>query len=35
MPQFSDGKEIHEAEWDRLLESIPASYVVWKDGFRR
>ena len=31
MPQFADGTKISEAEWDRLLESIPASYVVWKD----
>jgi len=33
MPQFSDGQKISEAlVWNRLIESIPASYVVWKDG---
>jgi len=33
MPQFSDGQKMNEAlVWNRLIESIPASYVVWKDG---
>ena len=32
MPKYSDGKEIHVAEWNRLIESIPASYTIWKDG---
>jgi hypothetical protein len=32
MPQYPDGTRIHQAEWNRLLEAIPASYTVWKDG---
>jgi len=33
MPQFSDGQKISEAlVWDRLIQSGPASYVIWKDG---
>jgi len=33
MPVFSDGQKISAAlAWDRLIESIPASYVIWKDG---
>jgi parallel beta-helix repeat protein len=32
MPQYPDGTRIHKAEWDRLLEAIPASYSIWKDG---
>jgi len=32
MPVFSDGQKISETEWARLIQSVPASYVVWKDG---
>ena len=33
MPVFSDGQKISASlAWDRLIESIPASYVIWKDG---
>jgi len=33
MPQLSDGQRMSEAlVWNRLIESVPASYVVWKDG---
>jgi hypothetical protein len=32
MPQYSDGTQVSKTEWDRLLEAIPASYVIWKDG---
>lgn len=32
MPQYPDGTRIHKAEWDRLLEAIPSSYSMWKDG---
>ena len=32
MPVYPDGKFVKEAEWARLIESIPASYTVWKDG---
>lgn len=32
MPQYPDGKRIHEPEWDRLLEDIPTSYTVSGDG---
>lgn len=33
MPQTLDGTVISHADYQtRLLESIPASYVVWKDG---
>jgi len=33
MPVFSDGQKISAAlAWDRMIQSVPASYVVWKDG---
>jgi len=32
MPQYPDGTRIREAEWNRLLESIPSSYTLWLDG---
>jgi hypothetical protein len=32
MPQYPDGTRIHEAEWGRLLQAIPSSYTIWKDG---
>ena len=32
MPVFSDGQKIAASQWNRLIESIPASYVIWKDG---
>jgi len=33
MPVFSDGQKINAAlAWDRMIQSVPASYVVWKDG---
>jgi len=32
MPVFSDGQKISETEWARLIQSVPASYVVWKGG---
>jgi parallel beta-helix repeat protein len=33
MPVFSDGQKITEAlVWNRLIQSFPTSYVVWKDN---
>ncbi len=33
MPVFSDGQKISAAlAWDRLIQSVPASYVIWKDS---
>jgi len=33
MPVFSDGQKISAAlAWDRMIQSVPASYMVWKDG---
>ena len=32
MPVFDNGQKITSTEWNRLIESVPASYVVWKDG---
>jgi len=33
MPVFSDGQKISASlAWDRMIQSVPASYVVWKDG---
>lgn len=33
MPVFSDGQKISAAlVYDRLIQSMPATYVVWKDG---
>jgi hypothetical protein len=32
MPQIPDGMYVHQVEWDRLLQSLPSSYTVWKDG---
>jgi len=33
MPVFSDGQKISAAlAWDRMIQSVPASYVIWKDG---
>lgn len=32
MPVFSDGQKMTSTEWARLIQSVPASYVVWKDG---
>lgn len=32
MPVFSDGTFVKEAEWNRLISSIPSSYTVYKDG---
>lgn len=33
MPQYPDGTEIHVAEWNRLIGSIPADYTIYlKDG---
>lgn len=32
MPVYDDGTRVKEAQWARLIESIPASYTVWKDG---
>ncbi len=32
MPVFSDGQKITSTEWARLIQSVPASYVIWKDG---
>lgn len=32
MPQYPDGTEINEAEWNRLIGSIPSSCTVFKIG---
>ena len=33
MPVFSDGQKMSKAlVWDRMIQSVPASYMVWKDG---
>lgn len=31
LPQYPDGRIVHEAEWNRLLEAIPSSYTIWLD----
>jgi len=33
MPVFDDGQKMSKAlAWNRMIQSVPASYVVWKDG---
>ena len=33
MPVFSDGQKISAAlAWDRMIQSVPASYVIWYDS---
>jgi hypothetical protein len=32
MPAFSDGQKISEAQWDRLIGSVPADYVIFLQG---
>jgi hypothetical protein len=32
MPQLSNGTLVTNTEWTRLIQSIPASYIIWKDG---